>query len=87
MASVGPNCRRHSHKGGGVYASDKRRVDSKFLTTLSPGRVGRMLVWLDVATRWKREASVDVVNEQHVKVLEIQNYDIRHQVAIRSGRL
>jgi hypothetical protein len=59
------------------------RLDSEFFATLPPGGRGRMLVGLDMPTRWKLQSRKHVVNQQDVIGLSIQHDDIGDQMSRR----
>jgi hypothetical protein len=46
-----------------------------------------MLIRLDVATRREEQARVQVVNQQDIEVVALEDYDIRHEMTVRSSRL
>ncbi len=68
-------------------AAGKSGLDSKFLAALPTGRCSRMLIRLDVATRREEQARVQVVNQQDIEVVALEDYDIRHEMTVRSSRL
>jgi hypothetical protein len=63
------------------------RLDSKFFAALPPSGRGRMLVGLDMPTRWKLQSRQHVVNEEDIIGVSIQHDDIRDQMTRRKGWL
>jgi hypothetical protein len=81
--------RRSSHRlGGGQHDRRVERIDElepELLSQLARRRGSRMLIRLDVASGRQPKASVLVINQQHMLVID--NYEVRHKVFRRHGRL
>jgi len=87
MAMILPDRTGHGQEQwtGWIFGED--RHDAQLLFRLPARGVGRVLVLLDMPTRRKPQAGIDVVDEQSAAVRAMDQDDVGDQVPVRCRRL
>jgi hypothetical protein len=82
-----PNGFRDRKEGWLDSATGKGGIDSEFFAAFPSSCCRRMLIGFDVAAGRKKQAGIQVVNQQDVEGLAIEEDDVGDQMSSRSGRL